>query len=170
MIAYNNKKQTKKIYTGGMSIIEILIGCSIIVIGIIALSSTFTKYVTYALGNENNIQAAYLAEEGLEAMTFLREKSWTTYITPLVPGTTYYFSWDTTNLFWNTTTVPQYVGTKFLRKITIADVNRDGSDEIAVSGTNDPDTQKVTVSVEYFQGHATSTRTLTTYITNLNDN
>lgn len=153
-----------------MSLIEIVIGSAIIVTGILALSTTFTHYVKFALGNENNIQASYLAEEGLEAMTFLREQSWTTYIQPLSTTTQYYLFFDATAGFWKTTVTPQYVDGKFLRRVNITDVKRDANDKIATSGTYDPNIKFVSVSVLYFQGHATSTQTFATYISNLNSN
>lgn len=154
----------------GMSLIEVVIGSTIIVTGIVALSSTFAYYVKFALGNENNIQASYLAEEGLEAVTFLRELSWATNIQPLSTTTPYYLAWDSTTSLWKATTTPQYVDGKFLRQITIADVKRDVNDKIATVGTYDPHTKQIFVSVQYYQGHATSTQSLSTYITNLKSN
>ncbi|MDQ3076808.1 MAG: prepilin-type N-terminal cleavage/methylation domain-containing protein [bacterium] len=158
----------------GMSLIEILIGCSIIVIGILALSTTFTKYVTFALNNERTIQAAYLAEEGLEAVTFLREKGWTTYIATVSTSTPRYLAWDSTNLFWKATSTPQYIDGLFLRSFTVTDVRRNNTTEAISTSTSgtyyDPKTKSITVDVAYRQGIGTTTHTMTTYITNLNDN
>ncbi len=158
----------------GMSLIEILIGCSIIVIGIIALSSTFTRYVSFALNNERNIQAAYLAEEGLEAVTFLREKSWATHVATLSTTTAQYLTWDSTNRFWKATSTPQYIDEMFLRSVNVADVRRNNTSEAISTSTSgtyyDPNTKKITVSVAFKKGTATTTQMLTTYITNLNAN
>jgi Tfp pilus assembly protein PilV len=160
----------KHVHTAGMSIVEVLIGSTIIVTGILALSGTFTQYVNYALTHEMTIQATYLAEEGLEAVTFLREKSWSTYVQPLSTTTIYYVAWDSNALFWRATTTPQYVDAAFLRSFTITDVKRNGSDDIATSGTYDPYTKNITVTVEYNEGSATTTKTMQTYITNLYSN
>ncbi|MBA3550754.1 hypothetical protein H0W32_00925 [Patescibacteria group bacterium] len=169
MYIHNVKSRVK-----GMSLIEILIGCSIIVIGILALSTTFTKYVTFALNNERTIQAAYLAEEGLEAVTFLREKGWTTYIATVSTSTPRYLAWDSTNLFWKATSTPQYVDGIFLRSISISDVRRNNTTEAISTSTSgtyyDPNTKNITVSVAYKQGIGTTTQTMSTYITNLNAN
>ncbi len=158
---YKNKKR-------GMGLIEIVIGSAIIVTGILALSDAYSRYVKFAFANESNLQAAYIAEEGLEAITFLRDKGWTTNIKNLSTTTTYYIAWDSTNAYWKATTTTQYIDSKFLRQILITDVKRDGSDHIATTGTYDPNTKFVTVNVLYFQGHGTTTQTMNTYITNLN--
>ncbi len=157
-------------YSHGMSIVEVLIGCAIIVTGILALSGTFTKYVNFALTHEMTIQATYLAEEGLEAVTFFREKSWITYIQPLSTTTTYYLAWDSGSKLWRATTTMQYIDGAFLRTFTVTDVNRDGTDDIAPTGTYDPNTKNIQVAVSFKEGSATTTKTMSTYISNLNSN
>jgi hypothetical protein len=155
--------------TKGFGIIEILIGSAIIVTGILALIESYTIYFKYALANDRNVQAAFLAEEGLEATTYLRDMGWTANIVPLTPGTIYYLTWDSTNSYWKSTTTPQYVDGIFLRKITVDNVYRDISDKIVDSGTLDPNTKKVTVTLEYFQGHGITTSSMMTYIANFYD-
>ena len=147
----------------GMALVEILIGSAIISVGILAVSSVFSTYVQYAFANQQNVSASYILEEGLEVMTYFRDKSWTN-ISTLSTSTTYYLSF---NNDWATTTTPQYVDNLFLRKINITDVKRDAGDEISASGTYDPNTKKITTTVEYWQGHSTTTRSISTYITNL---
>lgn len=152
----------------GMALVEILIGSAIISMGILAASSAYSTYVSYALANQKNIQASYILEEGLEVMTFFRDKGWTANISKLGTTTTYYLSWSGTD--WATTTTPQYVDGQFLRSISVTDVKRDGSDRIASSGMYDPNTKKITTTVDYSQGHATTTKSVSTYITNLYSN
>jgi len=152
----------------GLGIVEIIIGVAIITIGLIAVSTAYTTYVQYALANEKNVEASYLLEEGMEGLTFLCDKSWSTNIFPLSTTTTYYLTW--TGTYWNATTTAQYVDGQFLRSFTLTDVLRNGSDAIASSGTFDPNTKKVSVSVAYFQGHATTTQTLQGYVANLYKN
>ncbi|MFA5888669.1 MAG: hypothetical protein WCW47_01215 [Candidatus Paceibacterota bacterium] len=147
----------------GMALVEILIGSAIISVGILAVSSVFSTYVQYAFANQQNVSASYILEEGLEIMTYFRDKSWTN-ISALSTSTTYYLSFSND---WATTTTPQYIDNIFLRKINITDVKRDAGDEISASGTYDPNTKKITTTVEYWQGHGTTTRAISTYITNL---
>jgi len=153
----------------GSALIEIVIGSAIISVGILAASASFNAYVQYAFANEKNVQAAYLLEEGLEAVTFLRDKGWSANINSLSSTTTYYLTLAGT--YWATTTIPQYVDGEFLRSIAITDVKRDLNDRIATtSGTYDPNTKQITATISYFQGHGTTTRSLSTYIANIYNN
>jgi Tfp pilus assembly protein PilV len=151
----------------GMALVEILIGSAIISAGILAISSSYNTYLQYAFANEKNIQASYLLEEGLEVTTFFRDKSWLN-ISGLSTTTTYYLIFNNNN--WATTTTPQYVDGEFLRKLSISDVKRDANSFIASNGTYDPNTRKITITIEYWQGHATTTRAISTYIANLYSN
>jgi Tfp pilus assembly protein PilV len=158
----------KNIKNFGFGLIEVVIGVSIITTGIVALIASYTVYVNYAFSNMENVQAAYVAEEGLEAMTFIRDNGWTTNIVPLSTTTTYYLVFESN--IWKATTTPQYVDGSYLRKITLGDVRRDSGGEIVSSGgTVDTDSRLITSRVEYFQGKATSTRSISTYLTNIND-
>lgn len=161
----NGKLKTKK---AGFGLIEIVIGAAIILLAILAANTTYTTYVQYALANQGNVQASYLLEESLEAVTYIRDKGWATNIASLNPATTYYLAF--TGGTWVSTTAPQYVDGLFLRSINIAAVNRDANDRIAEAGTLDPNTKLITATVSYFQGHATSTKTISTYITNIYNN
>lgn len=151
--------------TKGFALVEIIIGSSIISVGIIAAITSFNTYLNYAFSNQKNVQASYLLEEGLEAVTGFRDKGWSTYISKLSTTTTYYLTFSGTS--WATTTSPQYVDGEFLRSININDVKRDASDNISTSGTYDPNTKEVVATVSYSQGHATTTKSISTYITNL---
>jgi Tfp pilus assembly protein PilV len=163
------KKNTH--FTRGIGLIEVIVGSAIIVVGIVALINAFTIYFKYALANDKNTQAAYLEEEGLEAMSYLRDYSWTSKIINLSTTTTYYLAWSSAASYWNTTTTPQYIDGTFLREIVLADVKRDASDKISTtSGTYDQNTKQVTATLKYFQGHGTTTQSMTTYISNLYGN
>ncbi len=152
----------------GMGSLEILIGAAIIVIGILALIIAFNSFFSFALANDRNVQAAYLSEEGLEAMTFLRDGSYAGNIAPLSTSATYYLSWNSAVGSWETTTTPQYVDGVFLRTITLASVYRNSAGHITSSddGVIDPNTRLVTVTLQYFQGHGTTTQSMSTYLTN----
>jgi Tfp pilus assembly protein PilV len=152
----------------GMALVEILIGSAIISVGILATISSFNAYTNYALANQKNIQAGYLLEEGIEAATFLRDGGWTANISRLSTSTPYYLTWNGTS--WATTTTAQYVDGEFLRSISVSDVKRNNLDVINASGTYDPNTKMITATVSYFQGHATTTKSISTYLTNLYGN
>lgn len=151
-----------------MGLVEVVIGASILTVGILALIGSYSTFVSFAFSNQKNVEAGYLLEEGLEAVTFLRDKGWAVNIATLSTTTTYYLTFN--GSYWATTTTPVYVDGQFLRTIGISDVKRDGSDRIAETGTFDPNTKKITATVAYFQGHATTTKSISTYITNIYEN
>lgn len=156
----------------GFGVIEIVIGSAIILAGIVSLMAAYTIYTKFALANDKNVQAAYLAEEGIEAVSFLRDSGWNSNIKNLSTTTTYYIAWSSST--WKSTTTPQYVDGTFLRSFAITDVSRDsGNDKISTTSSGvyyDPNTKKITVTLQYYQGHATTTQTMNTYITNLYGN
>lgn len=151
----------------GFALIEIIIGAAIVSLGVLAVVNSFNTYVRYAFTNQYNIQTAYLLEEGVEVMRFFRDKGWTSNIKGFSTTTTYYLTFNST---WATTTTPQYVDGRFLRSVTVSDVKRNGSDEIDTVGTYDPNTKRITVTVEYADRSATTTRTLSAYISNIYSN
>jgi len=151
----------------GFGLVEVMIAACIITVGIVALISSYSIYIKYAFANMYNVQAAYIAEEGLEAVTWLRDNGWSAKIATLTAGSNYYLEFS--NSIWKATTTPQYIDGMFLRKFVLSNVSRNGSGVIVTSGgTNDANTKLVTVTVDYRQGSATSTNTIATYITNLN--
>jgi len=93
-----------KKYNHGIGSLEVLIGAAIIISGILALIVVFNSFFSFALANDENVRAAYLGEEALEAMTFLRDGSWSTNIASLSTTTAYYLTWNSGALTWRTTT------------------------------------------------------------------
>lgn len=150
----------------GMGLVEIIIGASIISVGILAAITSFTTYVQYSLANQKNVQAGYLLEEGLEVMTFFRDKGWAVNVASLSTSTPYYLTWNGSG--WDTSTIPTYVDGLFLRSISVGDVMRDVNDRISNSGTYDPNTKQITATVSFWQGHGTTTKSISTYIANIN--
>lgn len=164
------KKAFGKSKSAGMSLVEVVIGSSIILTGILATINAYSTYIKFALQNENNLQAAYLLEEGYEAVSLLRDQSWSANIASLSATTTYYLAWNASTTQWTATTVPQYVDGSFLRSFTVSPVNRDANDRIAQSGTYDPGTKRVDLSVVFYKEHATTTATSSGFIADIHDN
>lgn len=157
---------TKKNLQKGSAMVEIIIGSAIILTGILAIAVSFNTYLQYALSNQRNVESNYLAQEGLEVMAFFRDVGWANNFGSLSTTTTYYLTWNGSR--WATTTSEQYIDGVFLRSITVNDLKRDSNDDISTTtGTYDPDIKQVTVSVSYFQGGATTTKTLSRYIANI---
>jgi prepilin-type N-terminal cleavage/methylation domain-containing protein len=151
----------------GFSLIEVVVSASVLSVFIVSIVVVFQTLLVYSSTTIKHTQASFLAEEGLEAVKSMRDQDWDTHIASLSSGTTYYLQYGSV---WTSTQTPQYVDS-FLRSFTIENVSRDGGGSIVDSGgTNDPNTKKVTATVEWFYKNATSTRTLSTYITNLHAN
>ena len=155
-------------YQSGLSLIEVMIAASIVLVTVLALLAVFNLYFKTALTNGEAIKGAYLAEEGIEAIKFLRSSSWGNSIATLTPGTAYSVTFNGTT--WQTATSNFWID-GFDRRITLRAVYRDGNDDIVSSpGTLDLNTLLVTSSVSWLSVGATTTKSISTYITNLYDN
>ena len=114
----------------------------------LALLGVHNLYLKTALSNGEALKAVYLAEEGIENIRFLRDVSWSTNISGL------------TSL---STTIDN-----FYRTVTLSEVNRDANSDIVSSGgTVDINTKLVVSSVSWWNGVSTTTKSISTYITNL---
>ncbi|MCI5108291.1 MAG: prepilin-type N-terminal cleavage/methylation domain-containing protein [Candidatus Pacebacteria bacterium] len=140
----------------GISLIELLIGASILTIVMVALVVVFQSFLVNSFTSVEKVQGALLAEEGIEAVKSIRDNDWGN----LSDGTHYLtFSSD-----WSFTETPETIGI-FSRTVLIEGAYRDVADDLASSGTSDPDTKKITVTVNWSAG----TETIETYITNIHE-
>ena len=122
--------------------VEVLVAASIITVSILAAMAVAQKSVHVSRQALHATQAAFLLEEGAENVRIARDNAWAN-IAALNSSET--------------------IGI-FTRTVTSADVNRDNtSKDIAVSGTNDPQTQLITVNVSWPEGGTTVTKTLQFY-------
>jgi hypothetical protein len=156
---FSNKK--------GLSLVEVLVASSIIIIFFIALVGIYNTYLKISRTNIYSIKAGYLAEEGIEAIKSLRDISWNNNIAPLSTNSDLYLTFSGGR--WVSTTTNTYIDGGFERKINISEVNRDPSngDIVSSGGTLDSGTRLVTVTVSWLYKNSTSTRVMATYITNL---
>ena len=157
-----------------MNLVEAMVGITIISFVFMGLIGAYNRFVSAALDTQPTSKATYLAEEGIEALKILRDTSWTTQIAPLGTTTTYYLTFATSTATWTATSTASYgyVDTIFLRSFTITDLNRDATtkDIVSSGGAYDPDTKKISISVAWRNGNATSTKSIATYIANLFSN
>ena len=144
--------------------LEIVIATAIIATSFLAVLSVAQKSILLSRQAMHESQAAFLLEEGAEAVQTMRDSAWTN-ISSLTLGTNYYplFSGGV----WTLSTSPNQVG-NFTRKVVIASVYRNNtSADIASSGTLDSGTKKVTVTVSWPEGSKTISKTLSFYLLNL---
>ncbi len=148
----------------GVGLIEVVVGVGIFVMIIVSLLGAHRFLVRFSGTTSQTAKAYYLLEEGMEVARILRDANWETF-SGLTSGTPYYlrFSGNT----WEATTTPTIIDGTFYRTLTLTDTYRDGNDDIAASGTLDPDTYLVTATVSWTRGGASTTKALSGYLTNV---
>jgi hypothetical protein len=153
----------------GAGLVEVVVGAAIVTLVVISLLATYGLYLTQGLENVGRVQAALISEEGIEALKFMRDASWTTNIVPLTASSTYYLVYS--GGIWDSTTSPVMIDGKFVRTFTLYNVSRDTNSNIVTSGgTNDPGTKKATVSVSWRISTGTTTKQVSTYLFDLYGN
>lgn len=153
----------------GMSIIEVVVAVAVVAIVGFTFASGLSKSLALSQQSLRTNQAAWLLEDGAEAIKSIRDSNWTT-VQNFTSGTYYYAVFDNnTNLWSLTTTDPGLINGIFNRKILFTDVLRDSSDDIATSGTTDPETRYVTITASFLVGETTITKELDFYISNIFD-
>ncbi len=152
----------------GVSLVEVIVGTAILLMAITGLLTAYNVFVRAGLTTLGTVEATYLLEEGIEAMSVIRDYGWSGNIANLTPGANYYLSWNGTR--WTTTTTASKIDNLYNRYVTLANVTRDANDNIAASGTVDPGTKKLTVYVSWSNGATTTLRSISSYLTNLFNN
>ncbi|TSC67827.1 MAG: Uncharacterized protein CEO19_32 [Parcubacteria group bacterium Gr01-1014_73] len=148
----------------GMSLVEVIVGAAIATLILSGLIAAYNLYFRTALANLRHVQAAFLAEESVETLRFLRDASWDN-LNSLTVGATYYLTFYNGN--WQATTSNIFTDAIFERSFVLNNVYRDMSDDIAPTGTLDSNTKKATVFIAWSAGVATTTKSLNFYLTNL---
>lgn len=161
-------KDFNRNFNNGLTLVEVLIATSIILVFLLALFGAHSLYLRTAFSNGEVIKAAELAEESLEAMRFLRDSSWNTNIASLTLETDYGLIFSAGS--WQVSATDIWVDSIFERTVTLSAVYRDASGDIVSSGgTLDPNTVLVASSVSWSERGATTTKSISTYLTNLLD-
>lgn len=101
-------------------------------------------------------------------MKSIRDASWTN-ISGLTLDTNYYLTFNTGTNTWSLGTTPTAtIDSIFTRAVVVSAVNRDANDDIAVSGTVDTRTKKVTVTTSWALADATtSSKALAFYMSDI---
>ena len=149
----------------GFGMVEVVVATAIVAGFILILATINTTYLKISFKESSIIQASFLSEEGIEAMRFARDSSWSSNLAPLTPGVEYFLKFSGTS--WQATTTPVYIGI-FDRRVKVEQVNRDANDNIVTSGgTLDPNTLLITSTVSWMEHGATTTKITSDYLTNL---
>lgn len=151
----------------GISIVEVIIAVSIVLIVGISFASGLSKSLFLSNKALRSSQAAWILEDSAEAVKTIRDASWSN-ISGLNMNTTYYLIFDTNTNTWATTLVdPGSIDGIFSRQVVVSNVNRDGNDDISVAGTNDSNTKYINVTVSWLMGDVMVSKNLDFYISKI---
>ena len=163
----------------GMSIVEAMVGISILSFFLITIVGSFTLFIQTTSENTQRLQATYLLEEGMEGARFERDENWNN-ISSLNIVNTYVLNITSSNI-----TLPIQSGantgkvtldnTVFTRDFTVHEVCRhNGTDEIASAcglpfTYLDPNIRKIQMSVEWLtkDGAGVHTQKMAGYLANI---
>ena len=148
--------------------VEIIVAISIITVSILAAMAVAQKSAYLSRQALHTTEAAFLLEEGTEALKILRDAGWQQNIAALAISGDYYFSFD--NGQWQATSSNVFIDGLFERKLRLENVYRDSQARIADSGELDSNTKKAALFVSWRSRGATTTKTISTYLTNLFNN
>ncbi|MFA6227348.1 MAG: prepilin-type N-terminal cleavage/methylation domain-containing protein [Candidatus Paceibacterota bacterium] len=156
----------------GIGLVEVLVAVFIFSVILTTLITACNLYLSSAGSNLKFTKAAYLAEEGIEAVKTVRDAGWSN-ISSLTSNIPYFLSFSTTTSVWQITSeklsrAPEFSG-DFDSSFTINSVSRnaDGYHQISSGGVDDPNTKLLTVSVSWQDKGSTTTKSISTYITNI---
>lgn len=154
----------KRLRIQGITLVEVLVGISILAGALIFITHTVTLFVAARNELVADTKATYLAEEGYELVRSVRDEGWSN-ITALSVDTEYAFSITTTTI--TVVTSPEVVDEVYRRTFQLHELYRDADDDIVASTTPgalaDSEGREVWVTV----GASFGTTTLRAVITNL---
>ena len=150
----------------GMSLVEFIIATALV--GFVAISLVQVGEIALRASRfaGNRVTATFLLQEGVEATSLLRDKSWNQNIAPRTTDVDYFLSFSGSEYSLSETPAPLIENT-FERTIRFSDVGRNAQSDITPGGTTDEDAKKITVSVSWFERGATTTEQMELYLTNL---
>ena len=154
----------------GFGMIEVVVGTALITMFLFGIAEV-GKIASRVIDSASlRLQAAFILEEGVEAVKGRRDSGWAANIALLTLDSDYWLNFSGGT--WTLTLTPQpFVDQRFDRRVRISAGRRNASDDLVdTGGTIDSDTKKITVSVAWFERGATTTATISTYITNLFSN
>lgn len=143
----------------GFAVVEILLAITFFALFSVGVFYLSVDTLRWNSKNELSNQATLYAQEGLEAARNMRDRNFL-YITDGDHGLS--FANDT----WSFIPAPENIDNFYNRTINVEDVYRDQQGNIATEGLYDPDTKKITSSVDWTDGVVPRSASLTTYFSN----
>lgn len=149
----------------GFGLVEIVVGTLVIVLITSSLYGFFVQAIQVEHQTVNTIRANYLLLEAVDAVRILRDDGWNASIGSMATDTPYYIYFDSGSFV--ATTTPLVIDGLYHRYVELSDVFRDGSDDIASSGTYDVGSRKVVASIAWMSSTGTTTELFDSYIFNI---
>lgn len=150
----------------GIGLVEVLVAVFIFTIILSSLILVSNMYLSGAGDNLKFTQAAYLAEEGIEAVKIVRDNDWNN-ISNISTNQNYYLSFDVASSSWKALNGKGQVD-GFSRWFVLEDVKRDSTNkDISNIGDIDPKTKKLTVYISWLGKGGVTTKNISTYITDI---
>jgi len=145
--------------------VEILIATSISTASVLAGTAVAQKSIIVSRQAVHALQAAYLLEEGAEAIRILRDDTWQTFIDAYYNAP---YGLAFASGVWSLSGSSSDIGI-FKREVTFYTVERDviTGDIISTGGASNTETVLVTVEVTWYEGGNTITKTLSFYLSNI---
>lgn len=140
------QKLKKQCSEEGVGIIDVIISIAVVSVAFWGFSQIAILGFKILERSEIATEAAYLAEEGIEAVKSVRNESWSTNIAILNVGQDYFPMVSGTKWIL-VTDDPGLINNRLKRTVTFDRVYRDANDNISEIGTEDPGTRKVTASI-----------------------
>ena len=152
--------------TGGFTLVEIVVAAAIISFCLVSMVAIASNSIAYSRRSLNTYAASASLEEGMEVVRGLQKEAWSN-ISGLAESTPYYFNFSTAPDAWALSTASHTDGI-YTRTVTFLPVYR-SSGAITANGTGtiDPGTRLVTVSVSWQEAGSTVTKTLSAYLSNI---
>lgn len=155
---------TPRIKQSGITLVEVLVGISIVTVSLVAIGFSITSYVEARAALLIDTKAMYLAEEGYETLRAIRDTDWDT-LDVLAVNTSHYLDISTTTIAVSAT--PEIIDLDFERWFIVREVYRNATDDIVSSttpgATVDNGARDVTIYVESPSG----TSSLRAILTNI---
>lgn len=149
---------------GSVELVVAIALASVVTLGVFQVSQSSIKLSGIAL---ERTRAGFLLQEGVEAVRYLRDKGWQENIAALAVDQDYYLSFQEGVGYALVQAAEPLIDGLFQRTVRVSEVMRDGNDNIAETGTLDPETRKVTVTVSWMRQGGLQDESVETYLTNL---
>ncbi len=148
----------------GFGILEIVVAITVIGTALFAIMTVARTSLELNRRVLLSTKGGFLLEESSEGIRMIRDSNWSD-VSGLTVDTPYHLVFE--NNKWMATTTETMIDDIFSRTVTASSVYRDDNYRISDSGTLDPDTRKFTVNVSWWNGVATTTRTMVFYLANI---